>query len=159
MRTTKPQVLQRETVTNSELLASLSGLEENSDGKHHVAASPLSAKGMNSPPTVNKSIHAPVCDFNNFHWVVICTSLYVSIFIYGLDATIAADLQGSVVETFGQIEQLAWIGAGFPLGSISVILLNAVLYETFDMKWVYALSMVLRSIVRIRPSKCFKLLT
>ncbi|KAH6645305.1 major facilitator superfamily domain-containing protein [Truncatella angustata] len=70
-------------------------------------------------------------------WVLICVSLYISIFIYGLDTSIAADVQGAVVEVFGHVEQLAWIGAGFPLGSVAVVLLNGVLYTNFDMKWVY----------------------
>ncbi len=68
--------------------------------------------------------------------------LYISIFIYGLDTTIAADVQGAVVENFGHVEQLAWIGAGFPLGSVSVILLNGVLYNNFNMKWMFAASLV-----------------
>lgn len=76
-------------------------------------------------------------------WFLICLSLYTSIFIYGLDTTIAADVQGAVLEAFGHVEQLAWIGAGFPLGSVSVILLNGVLYTSFNMKWVYITALVL----------------
>ncbi|PTB63015.1 MFS general substrate transporter [Trichoderma citrinoviride] len=82
-------------------------------------------------------------DVRGFRWLLICVALYISIFIYGLDTTIAADVQGSVVEAFGHVEQLAWIGAGFPLGSVSVILLYGVLYANFNMKWVFAASMVL----------------
>lgn len=55
-------------------------------------------------------------------WLVICAALYVSCILYGLDTTIAADVQGSVIERFGHVEQLAWVGAGFPLGSVCVIL-------------------------------------
>ncbi|TFB01893.1 Efflux pump roqT [Trichoderma ghanense] len=76
-------------------------------------------------------------------WLLVCSALYIGTFIYGLDTTIAADVQGAVVEAFGHVEQLAWIGAGFPLGSVSVILLYGVLYASFNMKWVFAASMVL----------------
>ncbi|KAM0261020.1 hypothetical protein ACHAQJ_002459 [Trichoderma viride] len=76
-------------------------------------------------------------------WLLVCFSLYIGTFIYGLDTTIAADVQGSVVEAFGHVEQLAWIGAGFPLGSVVVITLWATLYTTYDMKWIYLISMVL----------------
>jgi MFS family permease len=76
-------------------------------------------------------------------WALVCIAIYISIFIYGLDTTIAADVQGSVVAAFGHVEQLAWIGAGFPLGSVSVILAYGMLYTTFNMKWVYAASLVL----------------
>ncbi len=42
--------------------------------------------------------------------------------LYGLDTTVAADVQGTVLEQFGEPEKLAWIGVGFPLGSVAVIL-------------------------------------
>ena len=37
-------------------------------------------------------------------WLLVCVSLYISIFIYGLDTTIAADVQGSVVDPVGHVE-------------------------------------------------------
>lgn len=44
-------------------------------------------------------------------------------FLYGLDTTIAADVQGPVYETFHKIEDLPWVGLGFPMASVAVILL------------------------------------
>ncbi|KAL5360439.1 major facilitator superfamily domain-containing protein [Aspergillus floccosus] len=76
-------------------------------------------------------------------WLVVCVSLYVTCFLYGLDTTIAADVQGPVIEAFGQVQQLAWIGAGFPLGSVCVILLLGTLFSTFNMKWVYITTVLL----------------
>ncbi|KUI66843.1 Putative HC-toxin efflux carrier TOXA [Cytospora mali] len=78
-----------------------------------------------------------------FRWLIICISLYVTCFLYGLDTTIAADVQGSVTETFGHVEQLSWIGAGFPLGSVCIILLLGTLYNTFNIKWVLISTVVL----------------
>lgn len=78
-----------------------------------------------------------------FRWVIICVSLYVTCFLYGLDTTIAADVQGPVTEAFGQVDQLAWIGAGFPLGSVCVILLLGTLYNAFNIKWVFIATVVL----------------
>ncbi len=86
---------------------------------------------------------SPARTITGMRWLLVCISLYISIFIYGLDTTIAADVQGSVIDAFGHVEQLAWIGAGFPLGSVSVILLNGVLYSTFNMRWIYIGSLVL----------------
>ncbi|QYS99700.1 MFS permease [Trichoderma simmonsii] len=83
---------------------------------------------------------------SGFRWILVCVALYVTTFVYGLDTTIAADVQGSVVEAFGHVEQLAWIGAGFPLGSVSCILLYGVLYGNFNMKWVYAAAVILFSV-------------
>ncbi|KAH8901224.1 MFS general substrate transporter [Thozetella sp. PMI_491] len=76
-------------------------------------------------------------------WILVCISIYLSAFLYGLDTTIAADVQGSVIDTFGHIDQLAWLGAGFPLGSVAVILPVTDMYTHFNMKWVFVGSIVL----------------
>lgn len=76
-------------------------------------------------------------------WFLICASLYLSALMYGLDTTIAADLQGSVIATFGEVSQLAWIGAGFPLGSVAVILPYGLLFTKFNMKWLYIAGIIL----------------
>ncbi|PLB33702.1 major facilitator superfamily transporter [Aspergillus candidus] len=77
------------------------------------------------------------------NWIVVCASLYITCFLYGLDTTIAADVQGPVVAAFGHVDQFSWIGAGFPLGSVCVILLLGTLFNTFNMKWVYIATVVL----------------
>ncbi|KAL4942105.1 hypothetical protein BDV06DRAFT_170266 [Aspergillus oleicola] len=77
-------------------------------------------------------------------WFLICAALYLSSLMYGLDTTIAADIQGAVMETFpSEVSQLAWIGAGFPLGSVAVILPYGFLFTTFNMKWLYIAGIVL----------------
>lgn len=48
---------------------------------------------------------------------------FVGAFLYGLDTTIAADVQGPIFETFHKIEDLPWIGLGFPMASVAVILI------------------------------------
>ncbi|KAL4740427.1 major facilitator superfamily domain-containing protein [Aspergillus similis] len=78
-----------------------------------------------------------------FRWFLICAALYLSALMYGLDTTIAADVQGAVIETFAEVSQLAWIGAGFPLGSVAVILPYGFLYTTFNMKYLYIAGIVL----------------
>lgn len=78
-----------------------------------------------------------------FKWFLVCISLYISALVFGLDTTIAADVQSSVVETFGHVDQLAWIGAGFPLGSVGVVLPVGMLFTRFNMKWVYIFSLAL----------------
>ena len=86
---------------------------------------------------------SPTRTIHGFRWLLVCASLYVSAFLYGLDTTIAADVQGPVVEQFGHIEQLAWIGSGFPLGSVAVILLVGNLFGHFNMKWIFIASVAL----------------
>jgi len=55
-------------------------------------------------------------------WVLVCCGIYFSAFLYGLDNTIAADIQDAVIDTYGDISKLTWLGSGFPLGSIATIL-------------------------------------
>jgi len=76
-------------------------------------------------------------------WLAICVALYASCILYGLDTTIVADVQGSVIEQFGHVEQLAWVGAGFPLGSVCVVLPLGHLYNAFNIKWVFFTTVVL----------------
>ncbi|EGC45406.1 MFS drug efflux transporter [Histoplasma capsulatum var. duboisii H88] len=78
-----------------------------------------------------------------FRWSLICAALYLSALMYGLDTTIAADVQGAVIRSFHEVEQLAWIGAGFPLGSVAVILSYGFLFTSFNMKWLYIVGIVL----------------
>jgi len=76
-------------------------------------------------------------------WVLVCAGLYVSCLMYGLDTTIAADVQAAVTQTFQDVPQLPWIGAGFPLGSVAVILPYNALFGKFNMKWLYIAGIVL----------------
>lgn len=69
-------------------------------------------------------------------WVLVCLGLYATALMYGLDTTIAADIQAAVTETFEEVSQIAWIGAGFPLGSVGVLLPYGALYANFNMKWL-----------------------
>lgn len=57
-----------------------------------------------------------------FQWFLVCASLYVGALIYGLDTTIAADIQAAIVERFDDVERLTWVGTAFPLGSVCAIL-------------------------------------
>lgn len=61
----------------------------------------------------------------------------------GLDTTIAADVQGPILESFGEIEKLAWVGIGFPMGSVSVILLVGCFYGLFEIKYLMIASVVI----------------
>lgn len=90
------------------------------------------AEPISGTETVNKSR-----TIRGFRWFIICVSLYVTCALYGLDTTIAADVQGPVIADLGHVEQLSWVGAGFPLGSVCVILFLGKLYELYNLKWNY----------------------
>lgn len=60
----------------------------------------------------------------------------------GLDTTIAASVQSPTYQTFGSIKDLPWIGIGFPMASVAVILLVGRLYEYFNIKYLLIASFV-----------------
>ncbi|KAH8799774.1 major facilitator superfamily domain-containing protein [Xylogone sp. PMI_703] len=78
-----------------------------------------------------------------FKWIAVCASLYISVLIYGLDTTIAADIQAPVTKSFGAVDQLAWLGAGFSLGSVAAIAPFGALFTCLNMKYLYIAGMVL----------------
>ena len=82
-------------------------------------------------------------EYRGLRGLFIRSSLFVTCFLYGLDTTITAAVQGDVVKTFGHIDELAWIGAGFPLGSVAVIFLMGYLYNAFNMKWMFVITVAL----------------
>ncbi|KAG8527712.1 uncharacterized protein KY384_007866 [Bacidia gigantensis] len=82
-------------------------------------------------------------NMGTFRWILTCSALYSATLLYGLDTTIVADVQVPIVQDFGHIEKLTWIGAAFPLGSVAIILPLGVMYESFDSKWLYIISFAL----------------
>ncbi|RYP76450.1 hypothetical protein DL769_003625 [Monosporascus sp. CRB-8-3] len=82
-------------------------------------------------------------DVTGARWLLICAAPYLADLLYGLDTTIAADIQGAVIDKFSDVSQLAWIGAGFPLGSVAVVLTYGFLFTAFDMKRLYVAGVAL----------------
>ncbi|KAI9745042.1 MAG: hypothetical protein M1818_001320 [Claussenomyces sp. TS43310] len=72
-----------------------------------------------------------------FRWFLVCVAIFSANILYGLDTTIAADIQASVSETFDNVTQLGWLGIGFTLGSTVAILPLGKAYGAFDTKWVF----------------------
>jgi hypothetical protein len=64
-------------------------------------------------------------------WILVLIAIYGSEFLYGLDTTIVADIQGSIISDLGGVTQLGWLSVGFPLGSVATMLMLCVLHELF----------------------------
>lgn len=60
-------------------------------------------------------------EIHGIKWAVVCVSIYISCLMYGLDMTIAADVQATIIVQFDSVDQLAWVGSGFLLGSVCSI--------------------------------------
>ena len=72
-----------------------------------------------------------------FRWILVCVAIFSGNILYGLDTTIAADIQAAVSETYNNVTQLGWLGVGFCLGSTVTILPLGKAYARFDNKWVF----------------------
>lgn len=70
-------------------------------------------------------------------WILVCLAIFSGNILYGLDTTIAADIQAAVSETYSNVTLLGWLGVGFCLGSTVMILPLGKAYARFDNKWVF----------------------
>ncbi|KAK9453375.1 Efflux pump patC [Dipodascopsis uninucleata] len=70
-------------------------------------------------------------------WVLVCIGIFSANILYGLDNTIAADLQGPIGETFSDYHRIGWLGIGFCLGATAFILPLGKAYTVFDNKWMF----------------------
>jgi predicted MFS family arabinose efflux permease len=74
---------------------------------------------------------------SNLRWFAVCVGLYLTAFLYGLDSTIAADVQGPILASLGELRLLPWVGTGFLLGSVATVSLFGSLYTKIEVKWLY----------------------
>ncbi|EFQ32225.1 major facilitator superfamily transporter protein [Colletotrichum graminicola M1.001] len=63
-------------------------------------------------------------------------------FLFSLDNIIVANIQPAIINDFGRLELLSWIGTGFALGTIFILLWGKV-YGVFNIKWVYIFNIFL----------------
>jgi len=98
-----------------------------------------------APDLENANLHEQTPDraIRGWKWFLVCTGVYLASFLYGLDNTIAADAQGPILSSLGDIKNIGWVGIGFPLGSVATILPLGAAYGAFDIKWVYLSSIIL----------------
>ena len=89
-----------------------------------------------------KSEQSFVRNIPQWQWILVCCGLYLGALLYGLDTTVAASVQGPILLSLGEIEKLAWVGIGFPMGSVSVILLIGWCYALFEIKYLIIGSIV-----------------
>lgn len=87
-------------------------------------------------PTPNETAE-PKRQVTGIRWTLVCLAIFSANLLYGLDNTIAADIQGAVSSTFQNTTQLGWLGVGFTLGSTVAILPLGKAYGIFDAKLVF----------------------
>jgi MFS family permease len=124
-----------------------SGLDQANEADVDSKQSESTSSEQNDLAAVEKQAKAECTDdtktvrpIHGLRWVLTMASLYSFALLYGLDTTIAADIQPAIVKRLGHVQKLAWIGAGFPLGSVATILPLGYAYSLFDLKKLVLLS-------------------
>jgi MFS family permease len=96
-------------------------------------------KGTNGSTEEEKPFERSIPDWQ---WFLVSVGIFFGALLYGLDTTISASVQGPILSSLGEIEKLAWVGIGFPMGSVSVILLLGWCYAVFGIKYLMIGSVV-----------------
>ncbi|KAJ5669889.1 hypothetical protein N7462_010959 [Penicillium macrosclerotiorum] len=76
-------------------------------------------------------------------WFLIVLTILSSTFLFSLDNTIVADVQSPIVQRFGEVGKLSWLGVAFVLSGSATIITWGKLYAIFSAKWLYLSSVVL----------------
>ena len=101
-------------------------MERNMNGNNPVPPAKSEKEeeeGDNTPMTGSTNEEKkPQRAIQGFRWLLVCLAIFSCNLLYGLDTTIVADIQGAVVQSFNDVVELGWLGIGFPLGSIAIIL-------------------------------------
>lgn len=89
-------------------------VEANSRAEKAIDALMVNETVEHTAPTSPRNVHG-------LTWALVCFSIYVSLMTYGLDMTIAADVQATIIVQFDSVDRLTWVGSGFLLGSVCSI--------------------------------------
>ncbi|TVY75843.1 Efflux pump DEP3 [Lachnellula suecica] len=72
-----------------------------------------------------------------FKWALAVLSMLSSTFLFSLDTTVVADIQPNIINSFGEFEKFAWLGAAFVLPVAAFNLPFSKAYSLFDIKYLY----------------------
>ncbi|KAG9499643.1 Efflux pump dep3 [Fusarium musae] len=77
-----------------------------------------------------------------WRWAVAYAAMLSTTLLFAIDNTIVANIQPSIINDFGHLELMTWIGTGFALGTMFILLWGKV-YGVFNIKWVYIFNIFL----------------
>jgi hypothetical protein len=61
----------------------------------------------------------PARSIKGLRWVAVVLAVLSSTFFYGLDNTVVADIQPTVVQQYNAIDRLPWVSVTFLIGAAS----------------------------------------
>ncbi|CAG7924820.1 unnamed protein product [Penicillium olsonii] len=98
-----------------------------------------SLRSSSSEPPSETQIEKPQSprDVHGIKWALVVIALLSSLFLYALDNTVVANVQPKVVETFGHVSLVPWLGVSFALASAATTLIWSKAYGTFSAKKLY----------------------
>lgn len=70
-------------------------------------------------------------------WVLVVVATISSMFLFGLDQTITADVQPAIIQQFDSINKLPWVSVALLLGASASNLFWGQIYANYNAKWVY----------------------
>ncbi|RYP27089.1 hypothetical protein DL768_011336 [Monosporascus sp. mg162] len=70
-------------------------------------------------------------------WFLVVCSVLSSTFLFGLDTTIVAVVQPTIVTEFDALQDLPWLFTAFMLGAAATNLFWGQVYSNFNTKWTY----------------------
>ncbi|KAF6815309.1 hypothetical protein CSOJ01_03572 [Colletotrichum sojae] len=101
-------------------------------------SSPPSDKETNEhAPDANVSEDDPPRTIHGVKWFLVICALLSALFLYALDNTVVANVQGKVVQTYHRVDLVPWLGVSFALASAATTLPWSKAYGTFSAKKLY----------------------
>lgn len=85
-----------------------------------VMAQALSDRDGDNLAQIQPAMPKKPRDMSQLSWVCVVISLLASMFLFALDNTVVADVQPSIINTFGNVDELPWISVGYALGAIAL---------------------------------------
>ncbi|RKL20254.1 hypothetical protein BFJ68_g2963 [Fusarium oxysporum] len=92
-----------------------------------------------SDASLNETVHRSI---QGWRWAVAYAAMLSTTLLFAIDNTIVANIQPSIIIDFGHLELMSWIGTGFALGTMFILLWGKV-YGVFNIKWVYIFNIFL----------------
>ncbi|KAI1119044.1 major facilitator superfamily domain-containing protein [Nemania sp. NC0429] len=133
----EPAVLERDPVEpgdhdDAQPQSAIAPIGEGDVEKTGVLAG-ASDSDQSAKPSENGDV---VRTIRGFKWFIVYTTLLSTVLFYALESTVVANIQPSIIETFGHVDKLPWIGTAVFLGG-QTILISARAYAVFNVKWYF----------------------
>ncbi|KAK7228106.1 hypothetical protein V2G26_000276 [Clonostachys chloroleuca] len=95
-----------------------------------------------SPGPRDKQPSSPPRTIHGWRWAIAYAAMLSTTFLFALDNTIVADIQPAIIDDFGSVELLPWVGTGFALGTMAILPWGKA-YGVLNNKWAYVASILL----------------